>query len=244
MNFSPNSDPNNTITLWVNRPKVTSAAEALKLMTAGCQFRASASTLMNAQSSRSHAVFTVLIEQRSRVSGEGAKRILVTKSKFHMVDLAGSERNKRTGNTGDRFIESVRINQGLLALGNVIRALSNKTDSPHGLGRQRHVPYRESTLTRLLQDSLGGNSHTVMLACVSPADNSFAETLNAMRWASRARNIRNRPALNQAIDVKAPPPPVVLTAATEVPVDDGMDIVVKAENGMVFPTPFTQTYLT
>ena len=106
------------------------------------------------------------------------------------VDLAGSERNKRTGNAGLRFKESVTINAGLLALGNVISALSDPK------GRKLHVPYRESKLTRLLQDSLGGNSRTLMVACISPADVDFEETLNTLKYAQRARFIRNRPTVN------------------------------------------------
>ena len=115
-------------------------------------------------------------------------------SQFHLshmqVDLAGSERNKRTGNAGLRFKESVTINAGLLALGNVISALSDPK------GKKLHVPYRESKLTRLLQDSLGGNSRTLMVACVSPADVDFEETLNTLKYAQRARFIRNRPTVN------------------------------------------------
>jgi hypothetical protein len=106
------------------------------------------------------------------------------------VDLAGSERNKRTGNAGLRFKESVTINAGLLALGNVISALSDPK------GKKLHVPYRESKLTRLLQDSLGGNSRTLMVACISPADVDFEETLNTLKYAQRARFIRNRPTVN------------------------------------------------
>ena len=106
-------------------------------------------------------------------------------AKLHIVDLAGSERQKRTGAVGNRFQESVRINQGLLALGNVISALGD----PRKNRRRHHVPYRESKLTRLLQDSLGGNSQTLMIACVTPALNSLEETLNVLKYANRARNI-------------------------------------------------------
>lgn len=122
-------------------------------------------------------------------------------AKLHLVDLAGAERQKRTGATGVRFAESVRINQGLLALGNVISALGD--DKKEKRRRQRkakggggrstggrghlHVPYRESKLTRLLQDSLGGNARTLMIACVTPSDDSFEETLNVLRYANRAK---------------------------------------------------------
>ena len=113
-------------------------------------------------------------------------------AKLHIVDLAGSERQKRTGAVGNRFQESVRINQGLLALGNVISALGD----PRKNRRRHHVPYRESKLTRLLQDSLGGNSQTLMIACVTPALNSLEETLNVLKYANRARNIKNKAKVN------------------------------------------------
>ncbi|KAG2467900.1 KI21B protein, partial [Polypterus senegalus] len=112
-------------------------------------------------------------------------------AKFHFVDLAGSERLKRTGATGDRAREGISINCGLLALGNVISALGDQSK------RGCHVPYRDSKLTRLLQDSLGGNSRTVMIACVSPSDRDFMETLNTLKYANRARNIKNKVVVNQ-----------------------------------------------
>ncbi|XP_048409695.1 kinesin-like protein KIF21A isoform X5 [Stegostoma tigrinum] len=112
-------------------------------------------------------------------------------AKFHFVDLAGSERLKRTGATGERAKEGISINCGLLALGNVISALGDKSK------RVTHVPYRDSKLTRLLQDSLGGNSQTVMIACVSPSDRDFMETLNTLKYANRARNIKNKVMVNQ-----------------------------------------------
>ncbi|VDN55685.1 unnamed protein product [Dracunculus medinensis] len=112
-------------------------------------------------------------------------------AKFHFVDLAGSERLKRTGATGHRAKEGISINCGLLALGNVISALGGSS------GRVSHVPYRDSKLTRLLQDSLGGNSRTLMIACVSPSDCDFVETLNTMKYANRAKNIKNKVIANQ-----------------------------------------------
>lgn len=102
------------------------------------------------------------------------------------MDLAGSERLKRTMATGDRAREGIAINSGLLALGNVISALGDKSK------KSSHVPYRDSKLTRLLQDSLGGNSRTLMIACVSPNELDFVETLNTMKYANRAKNIKNR----------------------------------------------------
>uniref|UniRef100_A0A8C5I2I8 Kinesin-like protein KIF21B n=1 Tax=Gouania willdenowi TaxID=441366 RepID=A0A8C5I2I8_GOUWI len=112
-------------------------------------------------------------------------------AKFHFVDLAGSERLKRTGATGERAREGISINCGLLALGNVISALGDQAK------KGGHVPYRDSKLTRLLQDSLGGNSHTVMIACISPSDRDFMETLNTLKYANRARNIKNKVVVNQ-----------------------------------------------
>ncbi|KAJ6740356.1 CHROMOSOME-ASSOCIATED KINESIN KIF4A-RELATED [Salix purpurea] len=114
-------------------------------------------------------------------------------AKLHLVDLAGSERAKRTGTGGLRLKEGIHINKGLLALGNVISALGDEKKRKEGM----HVPYRDSKLTRLLQDSLGGNSKTVMIACISPADINAEETLNTLKYANRARNIQNKPVANR-----------------------------------------------
>uniref|UniRef100_A0A0D3KR07 Kinesin motor domain-containing protein n=1 Tax=Emiliania huxleyi (strain CCMP1516) TaxID=280463 RepID=A0A0D3KR07_EMIH1 len=155
---------------------VGSPEEAMAVLSDGSSNRATGATAMNATSSRSHAIFTVSIELRLR----GGK---VLTPRFNFVDLAGSERAKRTGASGDRFAEGVQINKGLLALGNVISALCEK---------HAHVPYRDSKLTRLLQDSLGGNAHTLMIACVSPSDADMEETLNTLKYANRARQIQNK----------------------------------------------------
>lgn len=109
--------------------------------------------------------------------------------KLNLVDLAGSERQSKTGATGERLKEATKINLSLSALGNVISALVD--------GRCRHVPYRDSKLTRLLQDSLGGNTKTLMVACLSPADNNYDETLSTLRYANRAKNIKNKPRINE-----------------------------------------------
>ncbi|MBN3323646.1 KIF4 protein, partial [Atractosteus spatula] len=116
-------------------------------------------------------------------------------SKLHLVDLAGSERQKKTKAEGDRLKEGININRGLLSLGNVISALGDESK------KGSFVPYRDSKLTRLLQDSLGGNSHTLMIACVSPADSNMEETINTLRYADRARKIKNKPIVN--IDPRA-----------------------------------------
>lgn len=115
----------------------------------------------------------------------------IRKCKFHFVDLAGSERASKTGTAGKQFKEGIDINKGLFALGNVISALGDEAK------KGSHVPYRSSKLTRMLQDSLGGNSKTLMICCVSPAETNFYESLNALRYANRARNIKNKPVVNR-----------------------------------------------
>ncbi|GAA5990939.1 hypothetical protein JCM5350_008285 [Sporobolomyces pararoseus] len=115
----------------------------------------------------------------------------IVTSKFHFVDLAGSERLKRTSALGDRAKEGISINAGLSSLGNVISALGDPTK------KATHIPYRDSKLTRLLQDSLGGNSKTMMIACVSPTEYNLSETLSTLKYANRARNIKNRAEINE-----------------------------------------------
>ncbi|GAB9468919.1 Kinesin family member 4 isoform 2 putati [Globisporangium polare] len=171
---------------------VESITQVASLLHAGALRRATASTVMNAQSSRSHAICTVTMEQYDTVS-EGVEARF---SKFHLVDLAGSERAKRTNAVGARFKEGVNINRGLLSLGNVINALCERSRASSAAANT-HVPYRDSKLTRLLQDSLGGNSKTLMIACISPADINFEETSNTLRYASRARNIQNSAVVNK-----------------------------------------------
>ncbi|KAG8907187.1 hypothetical protein FRB99_005159 [Tulasnella sp. 403] len=251
---------------------VKSTNEVMNLLRAGSSIRRTNETDMNAQSSRSHAIFSLTLTQKkytgsgipktssgrtspmpptgpstsrlarpSSVYVGGANRVgsptfgrpptpsfasamrgaglrpasamalrpgspdheessdsgawVTVTSKFHFVDLAGSERLKRTAAVGDRIKEGISINSGLLALGNVISALGDpsraRSLAPNASGHI-HVPYRDSKLTRLLQDSLGGNSHTLMIACVSPAEWNAAETVNTLKYANRARNIKNR----------------------------------------------------
>ncbi|KAL2091131.1 hypothetical protein ACEWY4_013394 [Coilia grayii] len=195
-------------TTGVTSRLVTSEDELLQCLKLGALSRTTASTQMNAQSSRSHAIFTIhLCQMRvcqhslngpadNQVNGVSDGPIAQPEyetltAKFHFVDLAGSERLKRTGATGERAREGISINCGLLALGNVISALGDQSK------KGGHVPYRDSKLTRLLQDSLGGNSRTVMIACVSPSDRDFMETLNTLKYANRARNIKNKVVVNQ-----------------------------------------------
>jgi kinesin family protein 4/21/27 len=162
---------------------ITSAEELQSVLEAGNALRHTGPTQMNERSSRSHAIVTVQLTQHNHDDGS------VRFSKLHLVDLAGSERAARTGNTGLRLKESVHINTGLLALGNVIRALSD----PHRRGN--HVPYRDAKITRLLRDSLGGSAHTLMVACVSPSHHNVTETLSVLQFASRARHVKNQPGL-------------------------------------------------
>ncbi|XP_045409981.1 kinesin-like protein KIF21A isoform X5 [Lemur catta] len=193
-------------TVGVTTRTVNTESEMMQCLKLGALSRTTASTQMNVQSSRSHAIFTIHVCQTRvcpQIDAENATdNKMISESsqmnefetltaKFHFVDLAGSERLKRTGATGERAKEGISINCGLLALGNVISALGDKSK------RATHVPYRDSKLTRLLQDSLGGNSQTIMIACVSPSDRDFMETLNTLKYANRARNIKNKVMVNQ-----------------------------------------------
>ncbi|XP_060265112.1 kinesin-like protein KIF27 isoform X7 [Ovis aries] len=174
--------------------QVESADEVMSLLEMGNAARHTGTTQMNEHSSRSHAIFTISLCQvdKNRKAAEDGSwhshRHIV--SKFHFVDLAGSERVTKTGNTGERFKESIQINSGLLALGNVISALGDPRK------KSSHIPYRDAKITRLLKDSLGGSAKTVMITCVSPSSSDFDESLNSLKYANRARNIRNKPTLN------------------------------------------------
>jgi hypothetical protein len=154
---------------------VKSAPEIEKIMNAGMKHRKIGQTAMNDTSSRSHSIFTIYIE--TSVVKDGQQKIRA--GKLNLVDLAGSERQSKTHAQGDRLKEAQKINLSLSALGNVISALVD--------GKSTHIPYRDSKLTRLLQDSLGGNTKTVMIAAVSPADYNYEETLSTLRYASRAK---------------------------------------------------------
>lgn len=233
---------------------VASEHEVVRLLQDGMAMRQTHETEMNAQSSRSHAIFSITLTRQRRTVQERAlsslgrlspekgfatprtprsglptlggrapmsrqgsptrpqtptaripirtgtpgrrpaeETIVTTTSKLHFVDLAGSERLKRTAATGDRAREGIAINSGLHALGNVISILSDPARSKRAV----HVPYRDSKLTRLLQDSLGGNAHTLMIACVSSTEGNVSETLNTLQYAQRARRIRNTVERNQ-----------------------------------------------
>lgn len=155
-------------------------------MNDGSENRKTAATLMNSESSRSHSIFTIYIESSEKIEG-GQQRIRA--GKLNLVDLAGSERISKTGATGDTAKEGAKINLSLSALGNVISMLVD--------GTSKHIPYRTSKLTRLLQDSLGGNTKTVMIAACSPADYNLEETISTLRYASRAKSIKNKPRVNE-----------------------------------------------
>ncbi|CAB9524696.1 Kinesin-like protein [Seminavis robusta] len=180
------------------KPTVTTADEALELLKKGLQRRATGATSMNATSSRSHAIFSVMVEQQTTMTGAVSKGSHVKRSRFHLCDLAGSERQKRIfSDVSDaqqrlRKGEVCQINMGLLALGNVISALGD----PKRASSNGYVPYRDSKLTLLLKGSLGGNHHTLMIACVSPAVENKEETTNALRYANRAKNITNHVVVN------------------------------------------------
>lgn len=164
-----------------------SAGDMDKVMTMGNRNRSVGATKMNATSSRSHAVFTITIE-RSDMGADGKEAI--RQGKLNLVDLAGSERQGKTGAEGERLKEATKINLSLSALGNVISAL---VEAKKG----KHVPYRDSKLTRLLMDSLGGNARTVMIANFGPADYNYDETVTTLRYADRAKQIKNKPKINE-----------------------------------------------
>ncbi|KAH8074467.1 hypothetical protein JL721_2028 [Aureococcus anophagefferens] len=163
--------------------------EVMSLLAAGNGRRTQESTRANSESSRSHAVLQIAIESSDKVPSrkrEGQVVKVKRTSKLSMIDLAGSERAAETRNSGARLQEGARINRSLLALGNVINALRKANG-----GGPSYVNFRDSKLTRLLEDSLGGNCRTLMLAHVGPSSSSFEETLNTLKYAHRARAIKN-----------------------------------------------------
>ena len=166
---------------------VKSEKEIDHVMNVGNKNRKVGATEMNAESSRSHAIFIITIEC-SELGVDGEQHIRV--GKLNLVDLAGSERLSKTKADGERKDEGIKINQSLSCLGNVIKALVDG-------GGKAHIPYRDSKLTRLLQDSLGGNAKTVMIANMGPADYNYDETVTTLRYANRAKNIKNKPKINE-----------------------------------------------
>lgn len=165
---------------------VKSADEIQRVQDQGRANKSMAATKMNDRSSRSHSVFTLTLEI-SEKGPDGKDHIRM--GKLNMVDLAGSERQSKTEATGQRLEEAIKINLSLTTLCQVIAALTDP--------KATYVPYRDSKLTRILQDSLGGNAKTVMIACIGPADYNMDETINTLRWASRAKHIQNKPRINE-----------------------------------------------
>ncbi|KAF6212338.1 hypothetical protein GE061_012860, partial [Apolygus lucorum] len=165
---------------------VNNADDMDRIMTIGNKNRVVGATAMNIESSRSHAIFTITVETSTLGQDEQHH---VKMGRLHLVDLAGSERQSKTGAVGQRLKEASKINLSLSTLGNVISALVD--------GKCTHIPYRNSKLTRILQDSLGGNSKTVMCATVGPASYNYDETISTLRYASRAKSICNRARVNE-----------------------------------------------
>jgi kinesin family protein 11 len=170
---------------------VQNKAEVFKILDRGAERRQKAATLMNAQSSRSHSIFTVTVYIKEK-SVEGEETVKV--GKLNLVDLAGSENIERSGASGKRAVEAGKINKSLTTLGRVITALVEHRD---------HIPYRESNLTRLLQDSLGGRTKTTIIATISPSMVNIEETLSTLDYAHKAKSIRNKPEINQKLVRKA-----------------------------------------
>ncbi|EIE26130.1 kinesin-domain-containing protein, partial [Coccomyxa subellipsoidea C-169] len=164
--------------------EVSSVDDVARLLARGQAARRVGETNMNRESSRSHSVFTCTLESRT-TDESGITNIL--RSRLNLVDLAGSERQKSSGAAGERLREASSINKSLSSLGLVIMSLVDVQR-----GAQRHVPYRDSRLTYLLQDSLGGNSKTIMVANISPASANLAETISTLRFAQRAKSIKNK----------------------------------------------------
>lgn len=165
---------------------VHNADDLDNIMKLGNKNRVVGATKMNSESSRSHAIFSITVESSET---DEAGRQYVRMGKLQLVDLAGSERQSKTQSSGLRLKEATKINLSLSVLGNVISALVD--------GKSTHIPYRNSKLTRLLQDSLGGNSKTVMCASISPADSNYVETISTLRYACRAKSIQNLAHINE-----------------------------------------------
>ena len=166
---------------------VSSKKEVLNLMKIGSDNRVTASTNMNEVSSRSHTLFILTLHQKNNKEGSAKT------SKLVLVDLAGSEKTSKTGATGLTLEEAKMINKSLTTLGMVINSLTD--------GKSTHIPYRESKLTRVLQESLGGNSKTCLVITCSPSIFNEAETLSTLRFGNRAKNIKNKPKINKEVTV-------------------------------------------
>eukprot|EP00949_MAST-11_sp_MAST-11-sp1_P002208 g2208.t1 len=169
----------------VTMMEITSRADIPRILEMGNENRKVAGHALNARSSRSHAVFTLYVEQSTAKGLQGGKKPTSISSKFHLIDLAGSERANRTGATGELLKEGAAINMSLSALGNVIKSLTS------GKAQKKHIPYRDSVLTRLLQDSLGGSASTLMICNIAPGVSHFPETLSSLQFAERVKKVKN-----------------------------------------------------
>ncbi|KAI1006407.1 hypothetical protein K3495_g1817 [Podosphaera aphanis] len=197
----------NILLTGLHQLEVNSVEDMMAALNFGSAIRQTDSTAINAKSSRSHAVFSLNLVQKSDCSSSPIKEkrfsvpleamagpgsMTTLDSKFHFVDLAGSERLKNTGAQGERAREGISINAGLASLGKVISQLSSRHPGSH-------VSYRDSKLTRFLQDSLGGNAITYMIACITPAEFHLSETLNTVQYAQRARAIQSKPSIQHHV---------------------------------------------
>lgn len=190
--FDDNNKKGHSATLvqGMEERHLKSATQGIQLLSEGSHKRQVAATKCNDLSSRSHTVFTITVYMK-RTSEDGVE--YMSAGKLNLVDLAGSENIQRSGAENKRAAEAGLINKSLLTLGRVINAL---------VERSSHIPYRESKLTRLLQDSLGGQTKTCIIATVSPAKSNLEETISTLDYAFRAKNIRNKPQVNQLLSKK------------------------------------------
>ena len=175
---------------------VRSPLDLYALLRRGGGTRTTSATYMNDVSSRSHAVFQITVEQMTTDIELKDNKAQIKVGKLNLVDLAGSERIRITGTRGQQLEESKKINKSLSCLGNVINALTDKKG-------KNYIPYRDSKLTRLLQDSLGGNCKTTMIATISPSEDAFSESLSTLYFAQRAKKIKNRPIINEDVNNRA-----------------------------------------
>lgn len=199
-------DKNHIFLTGLREVEINSVEDLMAALNSGSSIRQTDATAINAQSSRSHAVFSLrLIQHKSKSAAGGAEKrfsvpleamsggegMVKIDSKLHFVDLAGSERLKNTGAQGERAKEGISINAGLASLGKVISQLAKQG---------AHISYRDSKLTRLLSDSLGGSAITYMIACITPAEFHISETLNTLQYAQRTRAIQSKPKIQQTVD--------------------------------------------
>lgn len=171
--------------------KISNLKEALDIINIGIKNRATAPTLCNKESSRSHAVFSIYIENKLKINNKK----ITKKSVFNLIDLAGSEKQKFTSTVGERTKEAGNINKSLMNLGHVIKSLVDKSEN----NKKSHIHYRDSKLTHILKDSLGGNSKTCIIANISASVNSSSETLSTLQFAHNAKQIKNKVVVNEEV---------------------------------------------